>query len=440
MMSNSKREKFSGQLGFILSCIGAAVGLGNVWMFPYRLGQNGGAAFLIPYFIFVFILGTSGIITETAFGRTMRSGSMSGIRKVFRDKKVKGGRIISYIPTLGLAGVFMFYTIVVGWILKYFAISLTGKINSIDAATYFNNFVSSKETILWNGLAVGLTLLIVIFGVSKGIEKINRVIMPALFVIFIVLAIRSLTLPGASKGVAYLLYPRWEQLLVVKTWVMALGQAFFTVSLTGCALVVYGSYTDEKVDLPSAAIRTAIFDTLAALLAAFVIIPAVFACGLDVGSGPALLFVTVPSIFKSMPFGALLSTLFFLSIIFASISSCIVMLEGPVEAAMSELNISRKKGTIIIAIACFLLSIPMDLNMKLFSNFSDFITIFITPVGTLIIAITFFYVFGDKKAIEEINIGSRKPVGRMFIPLVKYVFTITTIIVVILGIIYGGIG
>lgn len=370
----------------------------------------------------------------------MKSGSMSGIRKVFKDKKVKGGRVISYIPTLGLGGVFIFYTVVVGWVLKYFAISLTGKINSIDAGTYFNNFVSSKETILWHGIAVGLTLLIVIFGVSKGIEKINRVIMPALFVIFIILTVRSLTLPGANKGVAYLLYPRWEQLLVVNTWVMALGQAFFTVSLTGCALVVYGSYTDDKVDLPSAAIRTAIFDTLAALLAAFVIIPAVFAYGLDVATGPGLLFVTVPIIFKSMPFGSLLSALFFLSVIFASISSCIVMLEGPVEAVMSELNISRKNGTVIIAILGFILGVPMDMNMSLFSKFSDFITILVTPMGTLIIAIVFFYIFDDNKAIEEINVGASKPVGKLFRPLVKYGLTVTTVVVIVLGVVYGGIG
>jgi len=434
------REKFSGKLGFVLACVGAAVGLGNVWMFPYRLGQNGGAAFLIPYFLFVFVLGSAGIVTEMAFGRFIAKGSMSGIRKAFKDKNLKGGKIISLIPTLGLAGILIFYSVVVGWVLKYFFISLTGEIYTINPSEYFNNFVGSKETILWNGLAVMLTLIIVIAGVSRGIEKINKIMMPCLFIIFIVLAIKSLTLPGAYKGVAYLLYPRWENLLIAKTWIMALGQAFFTVSLTGCALVVYGSYTDNKVDLPSAAIQTALFDTLAAILAAFVIIPAVFAYGLDPGAGPALLFVTVPTIFKAMPLGALISTLFFLSIIFASLSSCIVMLEGPVEAAMSEMNISRKKASIIIAIICFLLGLPMDVNMNLFSKFSDFITIYITPMGTLIVAITFFFVIGSKEALNEINKGAEKPLGEYIIPFIKYGFTATTFIVIILGVIYGGIG
>lgn len=434
------REKFSGKLGFVLACVGAAVGLGNVWMFPYRLGQNGGAAFLIPYFIFVFILGTAGMITEMAFGRTMESGSMTGIRKIFKNKNVKGGKFISLIPTLGLTGTLMFYAIVVGWVLKYFFISLAGGISSINPEKYFNSFAGSGETIIWNGIAIAITLAIVIAGVSKGIERMNKIMMPCLFIIFIILAIRSLTLPGAYRGVQYLLLPRWEKLLEVKTWVMALGQAFFTVSLTGCSLVVYGSYTDEKVDLPSAAIHTAIFDTLAALLAAFVIIPSVFSYGLDPASGPALLFITIPTIFKSMPFGRILSTLFFLSIIFASISSCLVMLEGPVEAAMSERKISRKKASIVISIGCFLLGIPMCINMNLFGKFSDFITIIINPLGVLIVSITFFYIVGADEAMKEINIGAKKSLGNYFIPLIKYGFTLTTIVVIILGVIYGGIG
>lgn len=440
MKQEKQREKFSGSLGFVLACVGAAIGLGNVWLFPYRLGQCGGAAFLIPYFIFVFVLGIAGVAMEMAFGRANGTGSMTGIKKAFKEKGIKGGKIIGSIPTLGLGAIFLFYAIVVGWVLKYFVISLTGKIGTINPAEYFNSFSGSPETIIWHGIAVILTLIVILLGVTKGIEKINKIIMPCLFIIFILLAVRSLTLDGASAGVMYLLKPRWELLLNAQTWVMALGQAFFTVSLTGCALVTYGSYTDKKVDLVSAAVQTAVFDTLAALLAAFIIIPAAFAYGLDPAAGPALLFITVPSIFQAMPMGTILSALFFLGIIFASISSCLVMLEGPVEALMSEAKMGRKKAAVLTSIVFFILAIPMDLSMNLFGSFSDFITIVITPLGSLLVAITYFWILNPKDALMEINVGAKRTLGKYYVPLVKYGYTFITIAVIILGVVYGGIG
>ncbi|MDZ4956958.1 sodium-dependent transporter, partial [Clostridium perfringens] len=201
---------------------------------------------------------------------------------------------------------------------------------------------------------------------TKGIEKINKIIMPLLFIIFILLAVRSVTLPGAMEGVKYLLTPKWEYLFKINTWVMALGQAFFTVSLNGCGMVVYGSYIEKDMDIPRSAVSTAILDTISALLASFVIMPAVFAFGLDPMSGPPLLFITLPTIFKSMPAGQILSILFFLSVIFAAVSSSINMLEGPVEALMSQTRLNRKKATILIVGILFILSIPLNLNMDLF--------------------------------------------------------------------------
>ena len=301
---------FTSRVGFIISCIGAAVGLGNIWMFPYRLGQNGGAVFLIPYFIFVLLLGSIGLITEFTFGRSAQGGSLTGIKDTFEKRGKKGGVLIGAIPAVGLAGVFMFYNVVVGWIIKYFTLSTTGEINKIEIDSFFNNFAGSNETILWNAIAIFIALIIVIIGVTKGIEKANKIIMPLLFIIFILLAFRSLTLPGAMEGVKYLLTPKWEYLFKVNTWVMALGQAFFTVSLNGCGMVVYGSYIEKDMDIPRAAISTAILDTISALLASFVIMPAVFAFGLDPMSGPPLLFITLPTIFKSMPAGQILSILY----------------------------------------------------------------------------------------------------------------------------------
>ncbi|MGL4372867.1 MAG: sodium-dependent transporter, partial [Turicibacter sp.] len=223
-----KREVFSSKFGFILSCVGAALGLGNIWMFSYKLGAYGGAAFLIPYFIFVFILGTTGLIGEFAFGRTFKAGSIVGIKKVFESRNLKGGSIFAAIPVIGITGILMFYTIVIGWILKYFTLSVTGEISSIDPAAYFDSFAGTTSSIPWFLLAVILTLLVVVMGVSKGIEKLNKIIMPLLLIIFIFLTIRSVSLPGAMAGVEYLLKPRWEHLLEIETWIMALGQAFFT--------------------------------------------------------------------------------------------------------------------------------------------------------------------------------------------------------------------
>lgn len=439
-MEKKKRESFSSTAGFVLSCIGAAVGLGNIWMFPYRLGQNGGMVFLIPYFLFVLVLGFTGLITEFAFGRKFRSGSMNGIRTVFKEKNKRGGFILGIIPVLGLMGVFMFYNIVVGWILKYFSMSISGEISTIDINTYFNNFSGTSSTILWNAIAIILTVAIVYMGVTKGIEKINKIIMPALFIIFILLGIRSLTLPGAMEGVRYLLTPKWEYLFKINTWVMALGQAFFTVSLNGCGMVVYGSYIKDDFNIPRSALSTIILDTMAALLASFVIMPAVFAFNLDPMAGPPLLFITMPTIFKAMPGGRLLSIIFFLSLIFAAISSSINMLEGPVEAVMSQTKIDRKKASVIIASVAFILSIPLNLSMTTFDNFTNFITVIISPLAALIVLIVFYFVHGGDDAMKAINEGARRKLGKGFLGFAKYGFTIITVAVIILGIIYGGIG
>lgn len=436
----AKREKFSSRIGFVLSCVGAAIGLGNVWMFPYKLGENGGAAFLIPYFFFIIVLGVTGLIVEMSFGRMYKQGSLGAIRTVFKEKKKSGGSILSVIPTLGLMGIFMFYTVVIGWVLKYFYISITGQINNINTNEYFEGFAFSTSSVGWHFLAVVITLLIVSVGVSKGIEKINKIIIPLLFIIFILLMVKSFSLSGSSAGIAYLLKPQWNYLLLPKTWVMAMGQAFFTVSITGCGMVIYGSYAGKEFDMPGCALSTAVFDTISAILAAFMIMPAVFALGLNPTGGPSLLFVTVPSIFQTMPFGNLLSAVFFLSIIFASISSSISMLEGPVESILTITDWNRKKTTIIVAVIGFLLAIPVSINGDLFNKFSDFVTIVLSPLGAVITAFVFYYMVDEDKILHAVNQGSKRKIGKWFVKFGRYVFVPATIVIIILGIFYGGIG
>lgn len=434
------REGFSNKFGFVISCVGAALGLGNIWMFSYKLGKYGGAAFLIPYFLFVFFLGSTGLITEFTFGRMFKSGSFGAIKQVFKSKNLKGGSLIAMIPPVGLAGVFMFYSIVIGWILKYFFLSVTGDITHINTSTYFESFAGTSATIPWFLLAVIITLVVVALGINKGIEKLNIIVMPLLLVLFLLVTAKSLSLHGAMDGVKYLLMPRWAHLLKIETWVMALGQAFFTVSLNGCGMVVYGSYINEKFDVPGSALSTALFDTIASLLASFMIIPAVFAFNLDITAGPSLLFITVPTIFNSMSYGRILSILFFLSIIFAAISSSVNMLEGVVEAVMSSWNICRKKVSVIIGAVTFVLAIPLAINMNAFDNFTNLVTIIISPIAVLIVAVIFFYIIDRKEALIEINKGSKRKIGGGFIIFGKYVFVFITIAVIILGTIYGGIG
>lgn len=435
-----KREKFTSKMGFVMACIGSAIGLGNIWMFPYRLGSYGGAAFLIPYFIFVFVLGTTGLITEFSFGRHFSGGSMTGIVTVFQEKKLKGGKIVGVLPAIGLLGIFMFYNIVVGWILKYLTLSVSGKLKTIDKDTYFNQFAGSAASIPWDAVAIILTVLVICAGVIKGIERVSKIIMPALFVIFILLAIRSLSLPGSIEGVKFLLQPKWHHLLEIDTWVMALGQAFFTVSLNGCGMVVYGSYLKKDYDIPKLAISTAALDTLAAVLASFVIMPAVFAFHLDVKAGPPLLFMTMPIIFDKMPGGMLIAVVFFISLFFAAISSSINMLEGVVEAMISHTKLTRIKAVVLVGIATLVLSIPLNLSMTTFDNFTNLITVVVSPVMALLVLIVFYYIYDSKKALVGINEGTKKPLGDKFLYFAKYVFTIVTVLVVVLGVIYGGIG
>ena len=435
-----ERENFSNRFGFVISCVGAALGLGNIWMFSYRLGAYGGPVFLIPYFIFVFILGSTGLINEFAFGRLFKGGSFTGIQEIFKKHGLKGGKIVGLIPPIGLMGVLMFYCVVIAWILKYFFLSVTGQIMTIDVTTYFDNFVGTTSTVPYFFLALFITVVIVSLGVTKGIEKLNKWIMPLLFILFIVLTIRGLTLPGALEGVEYLLTPNWEYLFKVETWVMALGQAFFTVSLNGCGMVVYGSYISEKFDIPSAAVSTALFDTIAALLASFMIMPAVFAFGLDPAAGPSLLFITLPKVFQSMSYGGILSTLFFLSIIFAAISSSVNMLEGSMEALMAWTKCSRVRACSIIGGISFVAAVPLATNIGAFNQFADFVTIVVSPVAALIVAVTFFYLLDGKEVLESINQGAKRPLGKVFIPFSKYVFVGVTVAVIVLGIAYGGIG
>ena len=434
------RDLFSSKLGFILACIGSAVGMGNVWMFPYRVGQLGGGAFLLPYIIFVVVLGYTGLIGEFAFGRMTQTGPIGSFEYAMKSKGKKGGTLLGIIPVIGAFGIATGYAVVVGWVIRFLFGTISGSMFSApDSASYFGEIAGAFGSTIWHLAAMIATAIILILGVSNGIEKVNKFMMPLFYILFIIVLFKVLSLENAMEGVKYLFTPKWEFLSQPKTWIYALGQSFFSLSLAGSGMVVYGSYLKKDVDIPNSAKNTAFFDTLAAMLAALVVIPAVFAFGLDPQSGPPLLFITLPAVFKEMAGGQLFAVLFFISLIFAAITSLMNLLEVPIESLQNRMNLKRNTAVIVVCAASFVIGLFLE-DGNLLSAWMDFVSIYIMPVGALIASIMFFWVIGGKIAREQAEIGASKPLGAWFEPMAKYVFVILTIAVIIGGILYGGIG
>jgi NSS family neurotransmitter:Na+ symporter len=436
-----ERETWTSRIGFVLAAVGSAIGLGNIWLFPWRLGSYGGAAVLVPYLIFVFLIATVGLMEEFAFGRSQKKGMLGAFEGVFKEKgKGPVGVALGIIPLIAIITIFVFYTIVVGWMLRYLILAVSGQFATMNIPEEFNTFVGTSRSIGWHAGGVALTLLVVLAGVRRGIERVNKFLMPLLFALLVILLIRSVTLPGSGEGLGFLLLPDWSRLGETETWIFALGQAFFTVSLSGATMLVYGSYASRDTNIPAAATQTVVFNTLASLLAAFVIMPAVFAFNLDPAAGPGLLFVTIPNVFNQMPGGVIFGALFFLAVLSAGVSSSISMLEPIVEAFMDRFNMSRKLSVFSIAIVGFALGIPLDVNMGNFGMWADISTIYLLPIGATIAAIVFFWVYGADRAQAEINTGAKKPLGNWIRWYGKYVFVGITLVTVILNIALGGIG
>lgn len=442
--SSNGRDQFRSRMGFIIACIGSAVGMGNIWMFPYRTGTFGGAAFLIPYFIFVVLLGFSGVIGEMAFGRGMKTGSMGAFTQAmelrFGKKGKLPGKLIGAVPVIGSLGIAIGYSVVVGWFLKYLFAAVTGTLTKVeDMGAYFGELAVDFGSVGWQLLGLGLTFIIMILGVTRGIEKMNKIMMPVFFLFFVILLVRVVTLPGAMEGFRYMFVPQWEQLGNVKTWVYALGQAFFSLSLAGSGTIVYGSYLKRDADVVSCAKNVAFFDTCAALLAGMVVIPAVFAFGLDVSSGPPLMFITLPAVFQQMPFGGVFAVIFFVAVLFAAITSLMNLFETPIEALENQLKITRGAAVAVIALISAVVGIFIESGDSV-GAWMDAVSIYIIPLGALLAAIMFFWVCPRGYAREQVEMGREKPLGRWFEPVTKYIFVGITLVVYVLGIFFGGIG
>ena len=432
----NKNGNFKSTVGFVLACVGSAVGMGNIWMFPYRLGQYGGAAFLIPYLIFIALFGLVGLSAEFALGRMAKTGTLGAYAYCWKNKF---GKYIGWLPLLGSLGIAIGYSVILGWVFRSIQGVLTNELLTNDIPAFFTNMTQSFSNVPCHFLVLFVTCLLLFTSATNAIEKVNKILMPAFFILFIILAIRVSLFDGAIEGYKFLFVPKWEYLLNKETWIMAMGQAFFSLSITGSGMIVYGAYLKDDVDIPKASMQTAIFDTIAAMLAALAIMPAVFSFGIDPVSGPSLMFLTLPEVFKQMPLGNFFALFFFISVAFAGITSLINMLEAVCESWQNRFHISRKKAVLVCGIITFIVSVCIE-NGDIVGKWMDVVTIYIIPFAALLGAITIYYVLGWNTLKQELDKGRKKPVGPTFKFLGKYVYVFLAIIILILGILYNGIG
>ena len=437
------RESFSSKWGFIIACIGSAVGMGNIWMFSTRVSLYGGGSFLIPYFIFVILIGSTGVIGEMSFGRATRSGPIDAFGIACGTKgKRKIGEALGMIPVLGSLAMAIGYTVVMGWILKYTIGTFTGAtlapvdIDGFGAA--FGGMASGFGNNMWQVTALLIGVIILMFGVGSGIEKANKIMMPAFFFLFVILGIYVLFQPGAVDGYRYIFRIDPVALANPRTWIFALGQAFFSLSVAGNGTLIYGSYLSDEENIPAAAGRVAFFDTLAAMLAALVIIPAMASTGAQLNQGgPGLLFIYLPNLIKSMPGGTIIAIIFFVAVLFGGMSSLINLYEAPIATIQEKAKIGRVPACAVIGVTGAVVSIFIQ---GIVSDWMDVLSIYICPLGAGLAGIMFFWVCGRKYVEEKVNMGRNHMISSKFYGICKYVYVPVCILVLILGIVLGGIG
>lgn len=368
-----KRESFGSRMGFILVSAGCAIGLGNVWKFPYICGAYGGAAFILIYLLFLLILGIPVLTCEFAVGR----GSRKSVAKSFEQLEPKGSRWhhLKYIGIIGCYMLMMFYTMVGGWMLYYCVRSLKGEFIGATAAQVegaFSSMLADVPTmIFWTVLICMIGFAVCAMGLQNGIERITKVMMVALFVIMLALAMNSVMMPGAAEGVKFYLIPDFQKMVdngIGTVIFAALSQAFFTLSIGVGAMLIFGSYLDRSRSLVGEAVSITALDTFVALTAGFIVIPACFAYGIEPGAGPSLVFITLPNIFAQMSGGNIWSSLFFLFLTFAALSTVIAVFENLISFNIDLFGWSRKKSVLVCAVAIVILSMPAVLGFNVWSG------------------------------------------------------------------------
>ena len=465
-MSNESRGRdgFRSQWGFTLACIGSAVGMGNIWRFPIMVAKWGGLTFLLPYFLIVFLVGNSGVMEEFALGRRAQAGPIDafGYAAEARCGKRRPGQLVGVVPIVGALMLAIGYTVVMSWIFKYTFMALSGGLYGLgqDMGVIGGTFGAAapeaetlKEAVgmmvkdgvfgvgngVWLIIGLAAALIIMALGVARGIETANKIMMPVLFGLFVILAVYVAFQPGAAQGYKFLFTLDPRGLVDPQVWIYAFGQAFFSLSVAGNGSVIYGSYLPRDEDIPSSARRVALFDTIAALLAAFVIIPAIGASGFTMGDikpGPGLMFVYLVNILNGMPGGRIIGIIFYVAVLFAGLSSIVNLYEVPVATMQELFKLRRAPAVALVGVVGGVVAL---LIQPWTSQWMDVVSIYICPLGAALAAVMFFLVLPRQEALEEVNRGARKPVGGWFLPL-GYVFIVLCVLALILGAVYGGIG
>lgn len=442
----TQRDSFTGRIGIIAAVAGSAVGLGNIWKFPYITGVFGGGAFVLVYLICIAIIGLPVMLSEFTIGRKAQRNAVGSF------KKLAPGKPWFLTGIMGIAAAFMilaFYGVVAGWTLEYLGKavlnSFAGK-NPADLEGMFGGFISQViRPIFWQFVFMGLTCWIVLAGIKGGIEKASKILMPVLLLIIVILDIRAITLPGAGEGLSFLFKPDFSK-LSAEGVLSALGHAFFSLSLGMGTLITYSSYMGKNENLGSMAIQCTVADTVIALLAGVAIFPAVFAFGIEPGAGPGLVFITLPNVFQQMPGGYIFSLLFFLLLAVAALTSSISILEVVVAYFSEELKIARRNATIMATIAITIVGIPCSLSMgamskvqflgKTFFDWLDYIAAnILLPIGGLLIVAFIGWYLGYDKTKEEItNAGKLKAAYLpLFLFLAKFIAPLVIAIVFLHG-------
>lgn len=449
----NNRERFSSRLGFILISAGCAVGLGNVWRFPYITGQYGGAAFVLVYLIFLVLLGLPIMVMEFAVGRA----SQKSAARSFHVLEPAGTKwhLQGYACMAGNYLLMMFYTTVGGWMAAYIFKTLTGEFKGLDSdgvAAVFNDMLARPGYMtFWMVLVVLLSFFICSLGLQKGVERITKAMMSCLFLILLILCIRSVTLPDASEGLRFYLIPdfaRFTENGVGNTIFAAMGQAFFTLSLGIGAMAIFGSYIGKDHTLTGETINICLLDTLVAFLAGLIIFPSCFAFGVDPGQGPGLVFITLPNIFNQMVGGRIFGVLFFVFMTFAAQSTIIAVFENIISFSMDLFGTSRKKAVLINGIAIILLSLPCVFGFNIWSGFQplgagstiqdleDFIVSNnLLPLGSMVYLLfcTSRYGWGWKNFLAEADTGKGVKFPAWARVYVSYILPLIVLFIFIMG-------
>lgn len=450
-MKHKFERGFSNNMGAIFAAAGGAVGLGNIWRFPYVVGQNGGAAFLLMYVIFILLLGIPVMMSEIVIGRRSQQNLVGAFRTLAPKHKAWMG-----VGVLGLIVAFIiysFYSVVAGWTLNYMVLSCSGQLmdkNPVEITQIFSSFTqNSFWPLLYQFIFIGITAIVVILGVKKGIENGTKILMPLLLLLIIVMCIRSISLPGAEKGIKFLFKADFSK-LNADSFLTALGQAFFSLSIGMGALITYGSYIRKEDNLFTTGLCIAGADTLVAVLSGIAIFPAVFAFGLNPTSGPSLVYEVLPNVFNSMHFGQAFAIGFFILLTIAALTSTISLLEVVVLWEIEELKWSRRKAAILSSLCIFLIGIGSTLSfgplqgfkifdLTIFEFFDQLTAVYLLPIGALLFTIFIGWYLPKTDVYDELSNGGKLKVRyfKYYYFIVRYIAPIALLIVIITNIIFG---